>query len=150
MMLLAALLLPPLLVLAAVAWLIRRRNAQRWLGAYVREWAKRHDPSPTEDVHLLICVADHFEPKFGNAPLDVARERVRQGVERSPRFARFRDSDGRTPRHTFFYPVEEYEPELLDALAGLCAAGFGEVEVHLHHDNDTADNLRRTLADFRD
>src|SRR5262249_49674898 len=63
---------------------------------------------------------------------------------------RSRDSDGRAPRHTFFYPVEEYEPELMAPLAGLCAAGFGEVEVHLHHDNDTAENLRQTLADFRD
>jgi hypothetical protein len=34
-------------------------------------------------------------------------------------------------------------------LAGLCRAGYGEVEVHLHHDNDTAENLRRTLLDFK-
>ena len=34
-------------------------------------------------------------------------------------------------------------------LAGLCRAGYGEVEVHLHHDNDTADNLRRTLVSFK-
>jgi hypothetical protein len=34
-------------------------------------------------------------------------------------------------------------------LAGLCRDGYGEVEVHLHHDNDTADNLRSTLLGFK-
>ena len=63
-------------------------------------------------------------------------------------FGRFRDSDGRPPRHTFFYPLETYRPEHLDALAGLCRAGFGEVEVHLHHDGDTAEHLRATLLDY--
>ena len=65
-------------------------------------------------------------------------------------FGRFRDSDGRPPRHTFFYPEEEYEAEYLDALADLCRAGFGEVEIHLHHDHDTADHLRQTLLRFKD
>jgi hypothetical protein len=75
------------------------------------------------------------------------------GRRRAPEPGRpvlLRDSDGRPPRHSFFYPAEEYEPEHLDALTDLCRAGLGEVEVHLHHDNDTADNLRRTLTGFRD
>jgi hypothetical protein len=70
-------------------------------------------------------------------------------TEYPKQFARFVDSDGRSPRHTFFYPVEEYEPEYLDSLAGLCRAGYGDVEIHLHHDNDTAENLRETLFDFK-
>jgi hypothetical protein len=101
-------------------------------------------------VHVLLCICDHYEPKLGGAPPHRARERVRRWVEEYPRqFERFRDSDGRPPRHTFFYPAEEYEPEYLDALAGLCRAGYGEVEIHLHHDNDTAENLRQTLLDFK-
>jgi hypothetical protein len=31
----------------------------------------------------------------------------------------------------------------------LCRQGYGEVDVHLHHDDDTADNLRKTLLDFK-
>jgi hypothetical protein len=49
---------------------------------------------------------------------------------------------------TLFFPIDEYRPEHLDALAWLCREGVADVEVHLHHDNDTADNLRRTLEDF--
>jgi hypothetical protein len=122
----------------------------RWLPTYLRSAPSRRSPRRGEPVHLLLCIGDHFEPKLGGAPPPQARERVRRWVEEYPRqFGRFRDSDGRPPRHTFFYPVEEYEPEYLDDLAGLCRAGFGEVEIHLHHDNDTAENLRRTLIDFK-
>jgi hypothetical protein len=43
-----------------------------------------------------------------------------------------------------------YRAEELDALAGLCRDGFGEVEVHLHHDGDISENLRRTLREYVD
>jgi len=64
--------------------------------------------------------------------------------------AEFRDADGRSPQHTFFYPQEQYDPQCVDPLAELCAAGFGEVEVHLHHRDDTAQGLRDKLTGFRD
>jgi hypothetical protein len=123
---------------------------RRWLIPYLLSGRRRRAPRPGEPVHLLLCIADHFEPKLSGAGPAQARERVRRWVEEYPKqFGEFRDSDGSLPRHTFFYPVEEYEPDHLDALAGLCGRGFGEVEVHLHHDNDTADNLRTTLTDFK-
>jgi hypothetical protein len=96
-------------------------------------------------------VCDHFEPKLGGAPPHIARERVRRWVDAYPKlFESFRDSNGRPPQHTYFYPAEEYEPDYLEAVAGLCRKGFGEVEIHLHHDNDTADNLRNTLMSFKE
>jgi hypothetical protein len=138
-------------LLALLLWQVRRRNLDRWLVPYLLQTPRRRSPRAGEEVHLLLCLADHYEPKFGKALPEVARARVQRWVEDYPRqFARFRDSDGRTPRHTFFYPAEEYEPEYLDALTDLCAAGFGEVEVHLHHDHDTPDGLRQKLIDFRD
>jgi hypothetical protein len=36
----------------------------------------------------------------------------------------------------------------LDKLTAICAAGYGEVEVHLHHDNDTSAGLRDKLLRF--
>src|SRR5439155_25390076 len=97
-----------------------------------------------------IGVCDHYEPKRAGASPAKAKARVQQWVDEYPRlFSRFRVNDGFPPRHSFFYPAEEYEPEYLDMLAGLCRAGYGEVEVHLHHDNDTAGNLRHTLLEFK-
>src|SRR5205814_6030793 len=79
-----------------------------------------------------------------------ARQRIQEWLDKYPvLFDRFRDSDGRPPQHTFFYPQDEYEPELEEMVAQLCRAGYGEVEVHLHHDNDTAEGLRQKLLDFK-
>lgn len=52
------------------------------------------------------------------------------------------------PRHTFFFPAEEYHPEHLEDLRELTEAGYGEVEIHLHHDNDTSEGLKTTLETF--
>lgn len=141
----------PLLAAAAaglgtVAVQAHRRRIDRWLPAYLADTPRRRAPRRGEPVHLLLCVADHFEPKWGDAPLEQAKARVDRWVGEYPRlFGGLCDSDDRPPRHTFFYPLEEYEPEHLDALARLCRAGFGEVEVHLHHDRDTSEGLRRRL-----
>src|SRR5205809_7796369 len=133
----------------ALGYALHQRGMSRWLPSYLRDTGRRRDPRPDEPVHLLLCIADHYEPKQFRPPPHVARARVERWVNDYPRqFARFRDSDGRPPRHTFFYPEEEYEPEYLDALTALCQAGFGEVEVHLHHHNDTAAGFRDKLTRF--
>jgi hypothetical protein len=95
----------------------------------------------------LFALCDHYEPLWGKAPDDVGVARVDAWAERYPTLGRFRDSNGRPPRHGFFFPGEEYRPHFLDQLAKLAKAGFGEVEVHLHHDGDTAETLRPQLAD---
>lgn len=135
---------------AGAYWHARKRAIDRWLPAYLFG-GHRRARRPGEPVHVLLCVADHYEPKLGGAgPVQAAARVARWADEYPKRFARFRDADGRPPQHSYFYPEEEYEPEYLDSLAGLCRAGFGEVEIHLHHDNDTADGLREKLTRFRD
>jgi hypothetical protein len=109
--------------------------------------AKRtHDANP---LRVFLCIADHHEPKWNSPPKRVAAERVERWVKEFPRMAAgLEDCRGRPPQHTFFYPAEEYEPEYLEQIAGLCRAGYGDVEVHLHHDRDTADGLREKLTTF--
>jgi hypothetical protein len=108
----------------------------------------RHSPAESKQ-HVFICVADHWEPKCDRPPRQLAADRVARWVQEFPKLAeRFADNRGRPPQHTFFYPEEEYEPEFLEGLAGLCRRGFGDVEVHLHHDHDTADGLREKLDRF--
>jgi hypothetical protein len=105
--------------------------------------------SPSSPLSVFLCIADHFEPKRGNAAPSVAHDRVSRWEKEYPRLAsEFADSRGRAPQHTFFYPAEEYEPRYLDSLALLSHHGLGDVEVHLHHDHDTADGLRDKLLRF--
>lgn len=125
------------------------RNAQLWLPAYIKSRLNRQRPSEGSTTHILFCVADHYEPNHAGATMDVERARVARWRAQYPAlFDRFRDSDGRPPQHSFFFPAEVYRPEHLDSLAGLCAEGFGEVEVHLHHGHDTSANLREQLESF--
>lgn len=106
-------------------------------------------PFPRGPIDVLICIADHFEPRWGNPSDDLARQRVERWVTQYPSlFGDLRDSDGRPPRHSFFFPIDQYDAHHVDQLAALCRDGFGEVEIHLHHDADTADNLRMTLNRF--
>jgi hypothetical protein len=137
---------------AAVVYflLLRPRGYDRWLVPYVLQTSRRRAPGLDTDVHVLLCIADHYEPKAQQVSVKAGQARVDHWVREFPKqFARFRDSSGRNPRYSFFFPIEEYEAAYLDALACLCRQGFGEVEVHLHHDRDTAESLRAKLAAFK-
>ena len=101
-------------------------------------------------IHLLLCLCDHYEPGNGGADALKADGRVENWCREYPALLHsFRDADGRPPQHSFFYPIEMYRPTEVERIAELCREGFGELEVHLHHDNDTADNLRQTLLDWK-
>jgi len=147
-------LLAPLLAAAAyasvVGYVLRRRRLDIWWRDYVRHLAERPRTGSTRNpTHVMFCFVDHFEPRWGNASEEVEHERVRRWVEDYPRVCRgHRDADGRAPRHTFFFPSEEYRPEHLERLAALCRDGYGEIEVHLHHDRDTEAGLRANLSEF--
>jgi hypothetical protein len=129
----------------------RRRNMDRWMPSYIAEAGRRKPPGSGEPVHLVLAIADHYEPRHGGASPAAARARVERWARDYPRaLGAFRDSDGRPPRHTFFYPIDEYEPEHVDGLLPLCRAGYGEVEVHLHHDGESPEQLRERLLHFKD
>jgi hypothetical protein len=122
---------------------LRKKNLHQWLPDYARHLVRRaRTPHSTQTRHILFALCDHYEPHWGSAPNDVATRRVETWANGYPALDVFRDSDGRPPRHGWFFPGEEYQPHYLDHLATLVRAGFGEVEFHLHHDGDT----RQTLA----
>ena len=111
-----------------------------------------------EPRHLIIIVANHFEPSWNskgeNLDWVTQETRLEHWCRQAEAIGRsVQDSDGTPFRHTNFYPGEQYHPALLDRLAALQAAGYGEVEIHLHHgvdQPDNAPNLRRALEEFRD
>ena len=99
-------------------------------------------------IDILLCVVDHFEPSVGQPPREVALGRMADWTNRYPEIAeRHRDFDGRLPPHGFFYPWDEYEAEEMEALKMLVQGGYGEVDLHLHHRDDTSESLTQKLME---
>jgi hypothetical protein len=92
----------------------------------------------------------------GNASMEVGRARVGAWEDRWPAIASAapKDSQGNAPCFTAFYPQEEYQREILDRITALTADKTLDVEVHLHHDNDTAaiftGKVRTFVSQLRD
>jgi len=126
---------------------LRNKNLHTWLPSYIVQRLRRMgEPQRNSLRHLLFAFCDHYEPLFADASLEVGEERVRFWEEGYPLLVDgFRDADGLSPRHTFFYPGDQYDPLLLDGLTSLTRAGHGEVELHLHHAGDNRSTLREKL-----
>ena len=130
--------------------MLRSRNLHLWLGSYLRQKLRQALRRRPSGGRVFFCVADHYEPYWNGADVRAARARTRRWKELFPRIAGAHvDSAGKPPQHTFFYPAEEYDPVILDWLEGIRQKGLGDVEIHLHHDRDTAEGLERKLEEFK-
>jgi hypothetical protein len=121
------------------------------LGAPGRLRARRARRDRVTHVFFLVC--DHYEPRHKATREGQAVERVATWQREYPLFQqRCRERFGHAPLHTWFYPPH-HGPEHLPRLAEMAHAGGGEVELHYHHRNDTAETLTRdlktTLANYR-
>jgi hypothetical protein len=138
--------------------LFQKLSYGRWLPSYA--WQRLTRPTPRGTLHLIVAVADHFEPAIvtengrSRAAFSEQERRVEHWCSAYPRAVdRWRDQEGRPLVHTYFYPAEQYDRGLLDRIADHCHAGWGEIEIHLHHGvdhPDSAENTRRQLVEFRD
>ncbi len=123
------------------------RNAHLWLPGYLRSRLKRRGEAPPRTV--WVTLADHFEPLWLKPTEDVAKARVALWRREWPAIAaRHEDSTGRPPQYCFFYPEEEYRPGLLEPLAEMTRLGIADVEVHLHHDDDTGPAFTEKVSRF--
>jgi len=134
-------------------------NTFRWLPGYFWQRSARRLIS-AEPNHLILALADHFEPAIlphaggRRATREVQEHRLERWCRDYPKAVRdWPDSDGHPFCHTYFYPAEQYDEGLICRLVEHCKEGWGEIEVHLHHGDevpDTAENTRRQLLEFRD
>jgi hypothetical protein len=88
---------------------------------------------------VCLCVVDHFEPSVGQPT---------RWVERYPKIAKkHKDADGCSPAHSFFYPYDEYDEWEFCELVALCQSGWGEIDLHLHHKDDTSESLTQKIRE---
>lgn len=131
----------------------------QWLPAYGWQRLTRR-PLRHGVPHVLIALADHFEPAIvpghPHAYADVTEQerRLEHWCRTYPHtVGDWRDAEGQPFRHTYFYPAEQYDKQIVARLADHCHSGWGETEIHLHHGvhtPDTASHTRQVLAEFRD
>jgi hypothetical protein len=142
----------------SVSW-EKIRATLPWLPGYMWQRCVRNLPE-IRPLHLVIGLADHFEPSIvsgvpGKCVDHPERERRLEKwcYEYPAAVEAWRDDEGQPLRHTYFYPAEEYDEALIDRLAEHCHAGWGEIEVQLHHGvqaPDTAEETTRVIVEFRD
>ena len=103
-------------------------------------WQRFTRRVPSGQVHLMIAMANHFEPSIIpengmlRAPSHEQERRLDLWCHEYPRMAdAWRDSDGHPFVHTYFYPAEQYDRRLIQQLAEHTRSGWGEIEIHLHH-----------------
>jgi hypothetical protein len=118
------------------------RGMDRWLRPYLKA------PSyPADSVtRVFLAITDHFEPFHKAQDQAEAIRRMKRWQKEFPdSIQEFKDATGRLPRHTFFYPVEQYDTEVMSRLADLCAETGCQTEVHLHHEDDSSESLRERM-----
>jgi hypothetical protein len=110
-----------------------------WLGDYFFNSPVFSESDIYGVVDIIFMAVDHWEPG-GNI------ESVNRWMTEYPALAdKHIDSDGVKVQHTFYYPIESFRSYEVDSLVRLCGDGYGDIEVHLHHQDDTSESLRLLL-----
>jgi hypothetical protein len=127
-----------------------------WLGNYTtqllsRRFRKMKPGEYARPTHFVFAIANHFEPGWQDATVTVGLQRLNSWIAGTNDLRDIKDRYGSRLKHSFFFPVEQYERAYLEPLVRHCRDGFGEIEVHLHHglqSPDTAGNLRSSLTEY--
>jgi hypothetical protein len=120
---------------------ILSKNVYIWLPSYIKGVLKPKSNSNSSIKDVIFAIADHFEPFWENN-YDV----IDFWEKRYPRFAdNHYDSDGSPAQHSWFFPIELYDPVVVERLCNLCRRGYGEIEIHLHHQDDTEERFRNLV-----
>ncbi|HWL88449.1 MAG TPA: hypothetical protein VNO21_21750, partial [Polyangiaceae bacterium] len=88
------------------------KGLHRWVPGWIAQRVRAElRPQVTGTRHLVFALCDHYEPLHGDVSFEQGLERVERWRRRYPELARcFSDANGRTPRHSYFFPGEQYDP----------------------------------------
>ncbi len=123
------------------------RYAENWFWPYVWDRLTRSHLAPPQRV--WVAVMDHHEPFRATRDGNVAAARIAYWRRHWPEVAaRQTDHRGRPAQYCFFYPQEDYRPEIIEPLAEIQRLGLGDVEIHIHHDRDTEASFLEKMETF--
>lgn len=114
-----------------------------WLPDYLSQLISAK-PSVDGLRHVLFVFVDHYEPGFGER----GAENNREWLENYRKLAdRHQDSYGRKPQHTWFYAYDHLNADVMTDLSHIVAEGYGEIEFHWHHKDDTNETFKHKLTE---
>lgn len=138
-----------LMAVGGIAYKLHQKEALYWITGYFDYLIEnRKAPEPEKPVHLMFLFVDHFEPRMGDVSPEVEIKRNADWLAQYCKMAENHyDSDGVHPQHNWFYPYDQIHPDNLLKLSQAAFDGFGEIEIHLHHSNDTEASLTEKFND---
>ena len=119
---------------------MNKLTANHWLKEYAKGAVASFFNQPaTGLVHVNFLFVDHFE-LAGKEP------RLNQWLTKYPQLAgKHVDADGVHPQHTWFYALDLMQEGELEKLRVLVESGYGETELHWHHDHDSPESFQEKL-----
>jgi hypothetical protein len=138
---LAAICLPAFWITAK---LIKTGSSGIWFPSYAKDLISGRYSRADQTKHMFVLVCDHWEPGSGEENLLGAED----WLDKFKKIAiSHKDSQNRHFRYTWFYPIENFDSDILKLLSDATREGFGEVEVHWHHHHDSSSVFERELQD---
>jgi hypothetical protein len=114
-----------------------------WLPDYLTQEVNKK-PVCSSLRHIIFVFVDHYEPGSGDKGALINK----QWLENYRLLAdRHRDSYGRKPQHTWFYPNDQQNNAIMSDLVKAVRDGYGEIEFHWHHKHDSNETFPPKLAD---
>lgn len=144
MRLLFTLILAILAILAtmSIRRYLRKRYYNVWFPSYLKfAFSSSEVTDATTTKHIVFLVCDHFEP----GPRD---DFLREWLDRYHEVVvKHHDSFGNHPKRTLHYPIEQFRDSQIEMMLPMCRAGIAEIELHLHHLNDTSESVTKKYVE---
>lgn len=123
---------------ALSAYKFFKESYHLWFFSYIK-WELSSSPDNElieKPQHVLFLIVDHFEPGGNYEYLKYWLKRYEQVA------SKHKDSDGVNLQRVFSYPIEQFDTMEVRMITDFCIKGYGDIELQLHHFNDTEQSLR--------
>jgi len=124
------------------AKVVKTRHSDIWIPTYLKELLGGRYSANHESRHFIFLMCDHWEPGDGPRGQAKANNWLQNFEEIATRHT---DSQGRKFQYSWFYPIDNFDPVIIDSLASSSRRGFGEIEVHWHHRHDDGESFSADL-----
>ena len=131
-----------IICLIGFIYIFQAKSMRYWLLPYL-QWELNHRQPESKPVHIMFLIVDHFEP--------TTLANMKSWTTRWPKVvSNHFDADGVPPQYTWAYFIDGFDKIILKELAKLPEMGLGEIEVQLHHADDTPESFRQKLIEGKE